>query len=747
MSSFGLTIFDQHARMLAESTITPEHARARGYVSVDTKRRLDELSIARAGRRVPGLLVPMLNAQGDRWGYQYRPDNPRLDSKGKPVKYETPSGQRNDLDVPPGVGEQLDDPHVPLWVTEGVKKADAGALARLCIVGLLGVWGWRGTNSKGGKTAVPGWNDIALNNRRVVLAFDSDVMHKRAVHAAMDALAAYLSSKGATVEYLHLPDDDEKAGLDDYLAAGHCVDELKQLVKPEPPAIVERQIEGIAERQIEVVPTTRGVSPSLFFDRDGLKVQMLARAVAEQVTYGWGRIDKQFYSYRDGLWRRGDDELSERITTMLGDRYRHSHRINALDVLRYRHHVPEIDNSPTPRWINVRNGLIDWREGELYSHSPDVPSVTQLPIEYDTHADCPRFAEFLSSVLPEDCVQPSDESPHGFIWELIAYVLYSGNPFHVAVLLFGTGRNGKGVFLHTLERLLGARNVSSVTLHDLIGNRFRAATLFGKLANIAGDLDAKWLDGTAMFKAVTGGDSVQAEHKYGAAFDFTPWALPIFSTNRAFGAADTSEGYFARWVVVPFPHSFVGREDRSLEARIGTDDELRGILRRAVEALPALMRRGRLPEPTSVADAKRAFIVAGDRVRAWLDEDAELNPSAWTNRVELFNRFAEHADDASRPMSRQEFYQRLGQVAGVRAAKRGVHGFVGVRLLDHRAEGAQGAGLSLPNATHRGKGAEPAPPAPRSLVGSLARKPGRCRVCGYHVEKQGHSDDCEAVAS
>ena len=748
-TTYGVGIFPQHAAMLAASGITPDHARERGYVSVDTKKRLENLNITKAGRNVPGLLVPQLRADGSTWGYQYRPDQPR-ERNGKPVKYETPVSQANGIDVPPGVGDQLGDPTVPLWVTEGVKKADAGAVAGLCIVALPGVWSWRGTNAKGGKTAVADWHDIALNDRRVILAFDSDVVRKKAVRTALDQLAAYLASKGAKIDYLHLPDDDEaKTGLDDYLVDGRNADDLSRLVHPKPPALIETQQvpANKSAPATSLSPATVSV-PDVFFDHEGLKVQHLAAAVAERVTYGWGRIDQRFYTYTAGVWRAGDDESCQQITHLLGDRYRHSHRTNVLDVLRYTNHIPVIDSTPAPRWINVPNGLIDWREQVLYPHSPDVLSVTQLPVEYDEDADCPEFRAFLASALPADCVTPTEGGP-GFIWELIAYALYSGNPFHIAVLLFGTGRNGKGVFLHTLERLLGPANLSSVTLHDLIGNRFRAATLFGKLANIAGDLDAKWLDATAMFKAVTGGDSVQAEHKYGAAFDFTPWAVPIFSTNKAFGAADTSEGYFARWVVVPFPHSFVGREDRTLEARIGTTDELRGILRRAVAALPALMARGRLLEPPSVAEAKRAFIVAGDRVRAWLDEDAVLDPEAWTPRTPLFHSFSRYAEGgAGKPLSAQEFYNRLDQIAGLRATKRaGVRGYLGVSLTVGTGQGAEGAGLSLPNASHRGKGREAAPPAPLTLLDDLRALPDRCGHCGFHPETQGHATDCQEAAS
>jgi hypothetical protein len=90
--------------------------------------------------------------------------------------------------------------------------------------------------------ALPDWHDIALNGRRVVLAFDSDVTRKPAVAKALTELAGYLESpsRGAKVEYLHLPDEDGKCGLDDYIAA-HGVNGLWGLVRPEPPALSDSE--------------------------------------------------------------------------------------------------------------------------------------------------------------------------------------------------------------------------------------------------------------------------------------------------------------------------------------------------------------------------------------------------------------------------------------------------------------------------------------------------------------------------
>ncbi len=241
VTGYSLALFPQHAKLLADSAIPPELAHARGYVSVDTKKRLDGLSIARDGQNVPGLLIPLLGKDGSTWGYQYRPDTPRI-TNGRVVKYETPRGQRAGLDVPPGIGPMLDDPKVPLWVTEGSRKADSMAGLDTPCVSLSGVWSWRGTNAVGGRTALPDWADVALNGRTVVLAFDGDVARKPGVRKALTALAGYLTSKGAAVRHLHLPDTDDKTGLDDAIARGYSLPDLLKLVRPDPPGPREAEL-------------------------------------------------------------------------------------------------------------------------------------------------------------------------------------------------------------------------------------------------------------------------------------------------------------------------------------------------------------------------------------------------------------------------------------------------------------------------------------------------------------------------
>ena len=166
--------------------------------------------------------------------YQSRPDTPRI-KHGKPLKYETPAKARMAVDVPPCARGLLEDPSRPLFITEGVRKADAAVSKGLCCIDLLGVWNWRGTNDWGGKTALPDWEHIALNGREVYICFDSDVMLKPAVHEAMARLKAFLESRKASVRLVYLPPGPsaEKTGLDDWLAAGGTVEKLVSFASTE----------------------------------------------------------------------------------------------------------------------------------------------------------------------------------------------------------------------------------------------------------------------------------------------------------------------------------------------------------------------------------------------------------------------------------------------------------------------------------------------------------------------------------
>ena len=86
--------------------------------------------------------------------------------------------------------------------------------------------------------------------------------------------------------------------------------------------------------------------------------------------------------------------------------------------------------------------------------------------------------------------------------------------------------------IRVLQEMLGRDSYSSVNLQDLINDRFKRAELFGKKANISGDVPSVPLKDPQMFQNLTGGDDVTVEFKYGDPFQMTNTAKLIFGANK-----------------------------------------------------------------------------------------------------------------------------------------------------------------------------------------------------------------------
>jgi P4 family phage/plasmid primase-like protien len=430
-----------------------------------------------------------------------------------------------------------------------------------------------------------------------------------------------------------------------------------------------------------------GGPPSRYFADGGssLLAQVLTRDVVALGPLAVGG-DDIMWSYQDGVWSANRHVVRNRLTRLLGDRYRRAYANHIEDMVRAE--CPIIYCDPIPELINFRNGLLDWRTGTLHPHSPEVLSTVQLSVEWTPEASCPRFDAFLAEVVPADVVP--------VVWELIGYLMLSGNPLHKAIMLMGTGRNGKGTLLRAIVALLGVRNVTAASLHDLTSTRFTTATLYGKLANIAGDIDATYLESTAIFKAITGQDQISAEHKGRDRFEFTPWAVPVFSANEIPPSADTSTGYLSRWLPIPFPNSFVGREDRDLDAKLAA--ELPGIAAKAIPALRVLMARGEFARPASVTAALDEFARRVDQVRSWLADCCEPIPPQphdpashpFVPRTTIYEAYRRWCNrDGHRAMAASKFYDRLGGAGATSVMVRGQRGFRGVTITDGAAPTTQ----------------------------------------------------------
>lgn len=409
----------------------------------------------------------------------------------------------------------------------------------------------------------------------------------------------------------------------------------------------------------------------------GLSVEPLARFIDSQMPIALDPLERRLLCYRGGVWRDGEDEVAAALVVIFGDMWSPSKRNILVEFLRDSPDTPRFTRDPVvPDLINCRNGMVRWTDRTVFSHDAGYQSTVQLPWNYDPNATCPMFDAFLAEVLP-------DRETVEFMWEVIGYLLLSGNPLHKAVLFWGPrGRNGKGTLLRVLSALIGPENASTADLHSLANDKFRTASLYGRLVNIAGDIDSTWLQHTAVIKGLTGGDAMMADRKYGQPFSFSPWAVPVFSANELFSVNDSSEAFFARWLVVPFPRSFYGKEDPDLTDRLLL--EVPGVLNKALTGLRSLMSRQRFEPTSEVARAGETLAREGDSVRRWLADRCLVDPAGWESAVDLWNAYSfGGGNDGEYQLGRNKFYRRLEQIEGLRRAKRdGERGFEGMTLRE-----------------------------------------------------------------
>jgi putative DNA primase/helicase len=366
------------------------------------------------------------------------------------------------------------------------------------------------------------------------------------------------------------------------------------------------------------------------------------------------------YAYRGGVYRPdGEMLIRQRVKHLLLDHdcsemwsralTREIVEFIALDV-------PELPERPSTELINVENGFLNVRTRQLFPHSPDLLSTIRIPVTFDPQGTCSEIDKFIGEVFPEDAIP--------LAWEILGDLVTPDRSVQKAICLLGEGGNGKSVFLDLATRFLGAENVCHLSLQRLEADRFSAARLYGKLANICTDLPGDRLSSSAMFKAITGCDRITAEVKYRDSFEFTPFARLLFSANRLPASSDASQAYFDRWLIVPFANRFrhTRREipRRILEWTLCSPAELSGALNKALDGLERVRKGFRFTEPRGSRALVRKYQAATDLLTVWLDEHTVAAPEATILQSELHGAYAMHCRRyCRRPASKQIFGRRL----------------------------------------------------------------------------------------
>lgn len=699
----GVGVF--HRKMLLDSAISPAVASARKYRSLmrdtrattESRDTLKRLGFSREiwgegfERRQAGLLIPLYGPTGRQTSWQFRPDTPRSNDKGKVRKYEMPRGRVAVVDVHPDNVDRIADPRVELFITEGIKKGDALTSLGLCVVTLSGVFNWRSTLGTLGD-----WEDVPLRGRAVTVLFDADAAKNRNVARAMARLGRWLKSKQAKVRYIACPmvNDDPKTGVDDFLAAGGT---LTQLVE---------------------VATIRPPDPDA--GDDSLTDSRLAERLADDHLRDRYRYCAQlggWHGFNGAIWAAcPDEEVVEQVRQYLRDLLAAETReaadpvrLNQLAQLQYRSRISSVaalckgmDGILTdplsfdedPWLLCVGNGVVDLRTGELHPHDPDLLMLRQTKVDYlpdATHPDWDKALEAFADTETADWAKvvlgtgaiglpPTGDQAHFWL---------------------GKGANGKTTIVGAAMHTLGG--YASVIASNLIGGSTPGhptvkMELFRLRLAVVEELQEGHLLDEGRVKEITGSAAITAYRMRQDPVTFAPSHTLIVSSNHTPKVRGTDRGIWRRLLAVPFPKTFTGTaSDPLLRHRVHTGrTQQQAVLAWLVNgALTYGRAQMRLPDPSKEVQARTdEWRAKSDVLLGFFESRYTFDPAESEETEQVFSDFNLHIEQVERGrpwamttfaerLDNNEFLQGMGVVRGkhprtrrseIRGVRRGAKG-------------------------------------------------------------------------
>lgn len=669
-----------HAEELESSCIDAEHVAARGYRTLfgtDADRlELKNLRIPRFMWRddsaFPGLLIPEYRVTGELIGYQFKPAVPQRGSDKKFVKYASQAGTPNHLDVPPLVADKVRDPDSPLWITEGIKKADSLASRSRAVVTLTGVFNWR---SKLG--TLGDWEDIPLQGRSVVICFDADAREKRTVLLAMRRLGTWLESKRARdIRYLIVPSEVNGTpvkGVDDYFCAGGTLADLR-------------------DHALRELPSD-GAQDAAFSDA------VLADTVCSEELEGqfkWS-AGMGWMTWTGKFWRKATDatvteavrlwaltQFERTIDKQKADPNRDMRsqmegwrsalskgKLTALVTLsRGILECSPDDFDSDPDLFNCPNGILDLRTGVLVPHDPDRLMTRMAGVDYIKGAEHPDWFTALQA-LPESVRE-------WFQLRIGQAITGHLTPDDLAVICQGGGENGKSTVFNALITAAGRYHIM-VADRAMLGNASdnhpteMMDFMGARFAMLEETPESRRLD-TNRLKKLVGTREITARGMRQDDVTFETTHSLFVNTNFRPTVDETDHGTWRRLALLKFPYTYrksqslvKGPNDRlgdpSLRQRVETPPVMEAALAWAVEGAQRWYGMDRImPElPELVVADTLEWRKESDPILRFIDDTLAFDRSSHIHTVDLMEVFTKFMDDRkSRQWSEKTFGSRFG---------------------------------------------------------------------------------------
>jgi len=332
-----------------------------------------------------------------------------------------------------------------------------------------------------------------------------------------------------------------------------------------------------------------------------------------------------------------------------------------------------------PMLLNTPSGVVHLKTGFLRPHDPSDYLTKITAVAPDRTATAPTWAAFLRRVTGDDA------ELIGYLKRLCGYMLTGRTDEQILAFAYGTGANGKSVFINTISGILGdyARSAPIETFTDSAVERHPTELAMLRGARLVSAVETeqgrRWAE--SRIKALTGGDRIAARFMRQDFFEYVPQFKLLIAGNHKPSLRSVDEAIRRRLHLIPFAITIPPAErDPSLADKLRA--EWPAILAWMIEGCVEWLKQG-LMVPPAVQAATAQYIEAEDAFGMWLGECVERRPDAYALTVDLFTSWKSWAERAGEnPGSLKRFSQAMIDrgIEAKRQAKTGRNGFLGVRL-------------------------------------------------------------------
>jgi putative DNA primase/helicase len=301
--------------------------------------------------------------------------------------------------------------------------------------------------------------------------------------------------------------------------------------------------------------------------------------------------------------------------------------------------------------VELRTGTIRPPRREDYSTKCTVVAP---------RGDCPRWRQFLGEITG------GDADLQTYLQRMAGYCLTGVTTEHVLFFCYGTGANGKSVFIKTLAGIWGDYAVTAPMETFVASHNDRHPTdlagLHGARLVVAQETEQgrRWAE--SKVKALTGGDKISARFMRQDFFEFTPQFKLLIAGNHKPGLRGVDEAIRRRLHLIPF-NVTIPETKRNPKLFEELKTEWGGILQWAIDGCLEWQRLGLAP-PAAVRNATESYLAAEDAVANWLDECCTKSSTAQTELRALYTSWTKWCEHAGEHAGSQKGFSQTLQDRG-----------------------------------------------------------------------------------